>query len=545
MANINSLSFDDLVPQSKPKKSGIQALSFDDLLPSPVTNDMSGTDKFFAGMGKSISDTGSALKQGAQFVGNKMGIVDDSTYAQTQADIDATKKRDAALMDTGAGIAGNIAGAVGQFLVPGGALSLAGRAAGAPALMSAAKAVTIPQSIAGSAALGAVQGGMQPVASDESFGRNVALGGAVGAGTQAVAKGIGKLVTPIERTAAGATPEAIEAAQRIGYQATPGDITGNKMQRTVESVLENLPGSGGKMQALRQGNQEAFNSAAASAMGEKATRLSESVFKQARERIGGEFNRLTAGGEIAMGDDFINALANLDTQQKSLQGFARKEVDTLIDNGLALAANGKVSGQTYQTIRSRLGKQAKDAFASNNSDLGTALKSVQEALDSAASSGLNDADKKAWQVARQQWKALRTLEKGAVAEGGDVAPGRLAAAMRTSEGPGFRSGTVDGPLMDIARVAEGLPSRIPDSGTAQRSAMQNILTGGMAAGGLMSPTYALTGLLAPYLGSRAYLSDAGKKYMTQGLLNGPIDAEYLALLNAGLLPAASASTRGR
>lgn len=65
--------------------------------PNP-TEGMSGTQKFLAGAGKGMTDL-------ARGVGQLTGLVD-------QQSIDDSRRRDAALMDTGAGLAGNITGTV-------------------------------------------------------------------------------------------------------------------------------------------------------------------------------------------------------------------------------------------------------------------------------------------------------------------------------------------------------------------------------------------------------------------------------------------------
>jgi hypothetical protein len=114
------------------------------------TSGMSGTDKFLAGTGKAFSD----LYQGGK---QAFGFGD-------QAEIDAAKKRDAPLMNTGAGIAGNITGNVAALL----------------------PAAFIPgaNTYAGAAAIGAGTSLLNPIASDEGsvLGgklQNAAVGGVV------------------------------------------------------------------------------------------------------------------------------------------------------------------------------------------------------------------------------------------------------------------------------------------------------------------------------------------------------------------------------
>lgn len=123
--------------------------------PDP-TEGMSGFDKFAAGTGKAMYDT-------ARGAGQLVGLVD-------QKDIDESKARDAALMNTTAGSAGNIFGNIVTTL----------------------PTVAIPgaATLKGASAIGAIQGMLQPVSSDDSRLQNVALGAGVGAGGVAVGRAL-------------------------------------------------------------------------------------------------------------------------------------------------------------------------------------------------------------------------------------------------------------------------------------------------------------------------------------------------------------------
>jgi outer membrane murein-binding lipoprotein Lpp len=118
---------------------------------------MGGIDKARAGFGKAVSDIGTGI-------GQMLGVVD-------QQDVDSAKRRDAPLMRTGAGMAGNIAGNVSMAIptafIPG--------------------AATLP----GAAAVGAGMGMLQPVASDESRLANTAIGGFAGAGGVVAGRALG------------------------------------------------------------------------------------------------------------------------------------------------------------------------------------------------------------------------------------------------------------------------------------------------------------------------------------------------------------------
>lgn len=139
------------------------------------TRDMSGMDKFRAGMGKAFVDVG----RGA---GQLVGAVD-------RASVDESRRLDAHLMATGAGMSGNIAGNVAAYaplaLVPG------------------------ANTIAGGAALGALTGAAQPVGEGDSRLANATIGGMAGALVPTAIRG-GKTVK-----AAVIDPFTDKGAQRI------------------------------------------------------------------------------------------------------------------------------------------------------------------------------------------------------------------------------------------------------------------------------------------------------------------------------------------
>lgn len=139
------------------------------------TTGMSGFDKFMSGVGKSVYDTGRGLLQ----LGGGM----------SREEVDAQQQQDAALMDTGAGIAGNVSGTIGQVLIPGGAA--ARYASMAPKVAAGVRAVTLPKTILGTMAQGAAMGGMQAVGTDDSRLGNMLLGTAAGGAGAIIPRAVG------------------------------------------------------------------------------------------------------------------------------------------------------------------------------------------------------------------------------------------------------------------------------------------------------------------------------------------------------------------
>lgn len=186
-----------------------------------ATSGMSTTDKVLAGAGKAFADTGRGVGQLLRKVMPDKAA--DAIGLPTQADIDEAKRTDAPLMKTTAGKVGNIGGSVAIAL----------------------PTVFIPgaQSVAGSAAVGAGMGFIQPVASDESRLKNTLVGGAVGGAAPVVArtvaagyKGAKALVEPF--TQGGREAIAGRTLQRFGVDAA--DVAGATSNPTITGARQTL-----------------------------------------------------------------------------------------------------------------------------------------------------------------------------------------------------------------------------------------------------------------------------------------------------------------
>lgn len=447
------------------------------------TEGMSGTDKFLAGVGKSMTDTGRGIGQLA-------GIV-------PQANIDQAKAQDAPLMNTGAGMAGNVAANV--------------------AMTAPFAAATVPKAIG----LGAALGASQPVASDDSRLENAAIGAAGGGVGQTVANSFGRAIRPVQSALNGPLQGLADKAADFGINLTAAQKTGSKPLKVMEAVMENLPFTADKQAAIKEGQRRAFTKAALDTVGENAEQATPDVMLSARNRIGGEFNRLTGNNSVKLGDELLNSIGAV---EQSITPFS-KGIRSTVDDALELAAKGEISGREYQNVRTSLGNAAKGAWQSNP-ELGQALKTIQAALDASADKSISAADRKAWNTARAQWSNLKVLEKAAAptsadAVAGNVSAAKLAQALKSSDPKGFTYGTRGGDLPDLARIGQAfVKDQVPDSGTAQRLLYQKILESPLqalsaGAGGMSIPIQKLMN------------SERGQKYLAQGLLPGATEKQKL------------------
>lgn len=194
--------------------------------PLDPTEGMSTLDKIRAGFGKAIVDTG-------------RGIADIATLGGYQKEIDEAKKYDAPLMDTGAGMVGNVGGNLATMVGPSAAVGMAGKAAQIPVMVNAARSFMLPKTVAGAIGQGVGMGAIQPVASDDSRMMNMGLGGtgaAIVPGAIAGGRAVKSLVDPF--TGSGRERIAGRALER--FAANPQSILQSSAQELVPGSMPTL-----------------------------------------------------------------------------------------------------------------------------------------------------------------------------------------------------------------------------------------------------------------------------------------------------------------
>lgn len=232
------------------RKAGLSSLIGLDDKPASALDDMSGLQKFGAGVGKSALDTVRGLQQIGSLIGSALpGSIGDTAqakYDQLKADQTATQAQDAPLMHTGAGLTGDIAGQALQAIGGGVALKGAG-------LLGS----VIPNSYRAAAATGAAQGLLQPISQDQSE-LSRAGNGAIGAGAGLLGQGAVNVVGAGLRGAKALISPFFDSGQdaivasglrRFGgdaaLNATPSHVPG------VQATLAEQTGDAGLAQLQR------------------------------------------------------------------------------------------------------------------------------------------------------------------------------------------------------------------------------------------------------------------------------------------------------
>lgn len=335
-------------------------------------------------------------------------------------------------------------------------------------------------------------------------------GGVAGAMTPLA---LGRAITPIPATAA--RQRLVDTLADEGVTSlTAGQRTGSKRLQYLESASSTAPGAGGGAERIQNEGQRQFTEAAMRRAGGGADATPE-VLAANNQRLGDQFRDLSARNNLNPDNQFITdvtaAVRNYrrvpDSQQRQMvQGY----IDDIIDHVNA----GSMPGPQYQEMRSRLSRQA-NSLRQSDPTLSEALRDMRNALDGAMGRSISPADQAAWQTARREYGAQKTIEKAASRAGeataeGQIVPSNLRNAIPKTGG-GYARG--EGDFSELSRAGAGVMAPLPNSGTAQRQNAFNLLN--QATFGIIP---AITGRAVTSRPVQQYL---GNQALTQQLQNLP------------------------
>lgn len=435
-------------------------------LPAPV--------RAAVGMGQRVAQTGRGVGQVVAWGMDQVSPGD--RYQQAMASEAQARERDAFLQGDTAATVGGFAGDVAMTMAPAGALS---RLAGV-------------RGVVGAGALGAGYAGLQPVVSGESRAQNAGMGAAFGAGGQALGAG----VSALGRSAARAVPAELRTmtsrATELGIPVHASQVSQSLPVKVAASAGKYLPFSGYAKAASAQ--QTGINRAVAKTFGAETDRLTDDVMLDARRRLSTGFEEVYNRNSVPLTQQGVRKLAQV--ENAAMRRLTRDDAEVLrnqLDDILANADNGVLTGQKYQAVRTALKK------AEGPDKLGQAVKELRFALDDMAADAVGPSDAAKLKSLRSQWANFRTVEnvlKQNSGAGGDI---RL-----SSLWPQIRKGSTK-EMRELARMGQTLlKDPIADSGTAQRTLAYNLLMGGGSiANPALIPMFAKAGLGGATLGRLA------------------------------------------
>lgn len=493
--------------------------------------------------GNLADEAGAGVRAGVRGVTNLIQGKDadfGGTYDRALADIRGREKQFA----TDHPVVATTAGVVG------------GLATGLPVARAASGAASLPRTIAKSAATGAGYGALAGFGAGEGGFENrlneAVAGGALGAGLGAAVPLAGSLLTRgVSPVRIRLTPEQqrlAQVAETEGIPLTAAQATGSRPLQATESAFGTLPMTAGPQEAVSQAQRTAFNAAALRHIGESGTDLTPAVLNKARRRIGGDFNRLAAQTTVDLDVPFVTKVTDVVNEYNELLEPQKKPIFEKYVKAI-LAVGTDMKGTVYQKLRSDLGRMSKN-YGGTDPTLSQALAGLRDALDAAADRSMPQHLKGDWDKARLQYGNLRTLEKAmsnttTQAAAGNLSPTQLAQAVKQQYPRGYGFGY--GPMNDLSRVGDTfIRDQVPNSGTAERQFLINLMTGGAGGSALLAganPTAVAaagaTALLGPRLLQAAY--NAGP---TQRWLKNQVAAGAAPALNQGLLTAVLSGLAG-
>jgi hypothetical protein len=434
-------------------KQNYKAKPLEPLTADP-TEGMSGMEKFNAGVGKAFADLGRG-------VGQKVGLVSNE-------DVKESRARDAALMKTGAGMAGNIGGNIAMIapaaLVPG--------------------AATVP----GAAVVGGLVGALQPSASTTEAFANTGLGAAGGATGQFVAnKAAGNVAFQqaenIKAAARNAQKTAAaRAANQKGYVLPPEDIGdgGGALARVAS-------GFGGKIKTAQEAshrNQPVTDRLARQALGlNEGDELTSTVLQNLRQQAAQRgYEPVKASGMIKADQQYFKALDDIAASQQGVS----KSFPGLGDNGV-LDLTAKLQQPLFDAggaveATKLLRANADKAYREGDPLLGKANRAAADAMEELLerhlqSVGMPDA-LKAFRDARQLIAKTYSVQKGLNDQTGSVAAGALVKQLQKGR-------PLTGELRAIAEAGAAFPKATQTLKEAPKnlSPLDMLVAGGGVASG--------------------------------------------------------------
>jgi hypothetical protein len=429
---------------------------------------MSGTDRFLAGAGKSMTDL-------ARGVGQLTGQV-------SQQDIDAAAEMDAPLMQSGMAKAGAITGKVATALP----------ALGIPGV----------NTVAGSALLGGALASADPVRTGESRLRNAATGAALGGATTLALRAVPTVAKAIidpfreggrdqiaartlERFAKGGTPTP---AKTPGWNPTLAQATQDPGLAVLERGLGSASPDIAAALAARQAEQ---NAAAVGAIrtvaGTPAKRnmaegvrsyMTEGVYEDAAKR----------GVDAQMAKALAPQIENL-MARPSVKAAIKQAEAIMDENAVAMAKSGSVEGLQLlkqalddmiekAPVGSSIGKYQLKALQQTRGDLIGVMEQIAPKLreaDRAYATFSRPVNEMAVGQALEQ-KLVPALMDGVATAPGRVKAQEYAAALRSLDDQvpkitGYPGATVENTLsMPNLRLLEGVRDDLAARATAQELA---------------------------------------------------------------------------
>ena len=465
------------------------------------------TENIKAGTGKAIVDAGRGvalrsgqalsnppiglpLLQGAKAFLNALGFSPEAAVEQAKGSIAESRKLDAPLMNTGGGIAGNVAGTT---------LLLAPTAAANTPLAAGV--------------VGGLTGLAQPALDAKESVTNTLLGAVGGAGGQYLANKVPNLLRGrVENATAAqaANAQKFQAAQNAakdGYVIPPADLEPG----VVSEATSAFSGKIKTAQVASQRNQQVTDKLAREALGLKAgDELTADTLQAIRNKAAQEgYAPIRQAGTVTADKQFFDTLDKIaSTQQgaaKSFPGLGENGVSEMVAKLKQQAFDAGDAIDATRVLRDAADK----AYRQGDKTLGKASKEAADALEGMLERHLTAAGNpdalKAFREARTLIAKTYSVQKGLNPQTGNVSAQALAKQLEKGK-------PLTNELRTIAETSQAFPKATQSLKEAPKalSPLDMLVAGGGAASG--NP------LMMAWL---------GRPLARNALLSGPVQARAL------------------
>jgi hypothetical protein len=400
-------------------------------------------------------------------------------------------------------------------------------------------AATLAAQPATQIAAGAVGGGVATATGSDLAGLTAALT------TPLAIRGGARVVTPNLATPDDPVRARLaDAARRENIPLTAGQETGSRGMRNVEAAFATLPSTAGPQGRRMNDQADAFTAAALRYAGIGGTRATPEILSAARRQTGAEIGTIASRNTADFSQGARQQLEAIAANAEELRGTETgRVVRNFVNRILArLGPDGRLPGAAWHGEDIELGKALRGA----DGQLRNELAELRKAMADAFRAGASPDDVTAFNDARRRYGNIIDIENavggpGAAGAQGQLSPAQFASAVRRGDRRGYAEGA--GEMNTLARVGETfIRDAVPNSGTAERTLMSNLLTGGGLTGGAVTlgadPVTAAAGvgtlLALPRAAQGVYNTEAVRRWLTNRTLRG-VAPDYNEALAAALL----------
>lgn len=421
------------------------------------------------------------------------------------------------------------------------------------------RAVTGIGRIAQAGMSGAVAGGLNPVTDAPADfwaekAKQAGVGAVGGATLGAGAEGVARVISPTLRPSAN-----LLAGE--GVQLTPGQMAGG-FGKTLEDMGTSIPLLGSMIQGGQRKSLESFNRVAINKalepIGETlpaSTQVGHGAVDYAATKLGDAYDALLPKLSGSLSPSFQADIAGVRNLGSKLPPAQAGQLDRIIQNEVIdRFQGGTAPGDVIKQIESKLGQIGSTMGRSEDYDVRNLGQGVQELQGSLRRMIQDQNPQYANELGaiNSGWANLIRIQKAAGSAGardGVFTPAQLINAVKSSDPTKNKAGYARGNalMQDFAGAARDvLPSTVPDSGTAGRLMMANMLTAAGAGHFLNEPMIpagaAIGGVLAalPYSAPGMNLLN---RYATAAPQTRNLLAGGIRLATPQLAGGAGASTR--